>query len=70
MKRMKIMCDDKYDSLVVDIGCIMGDIREEVKELEHELIFAAIEKDDAAYMSLKTKIALLLKYHDRLNEVL
>ena len=27
------MCEDKYDTLVVDVGCVMGDMREELNVL-------------------------------------
>jgi hypothetical protein len=64
------MCDDKYDSLVVDIGCIMGDMRKEMLGIEILRNSDQVELDLPDYMFFSGKLDILKKYHDKLNEVL
>ena len=64
------MCDDKYDSLVVDIGCIMGDMREEMEGIKILKNSTQAELDLADCMFYSGKLEVLKKYHDKLNEVL
>lgn len=60
--------EDLYDSLVVDVGCILGDMRVRMDELEAELLDADISMMRRA-IAVATKLELQ-KWHDKLNEVL
>jgi hypothetical protein len=59
------MCEDKYDTLVVDVGCVMGDMREELNVLSE-----LMEEDAKNYLQYHLQYEALKKYHDRLNEIL
>ena len=55
------MCDDTYDTLVVDVGCIMQEIRNRIESISTS--YAMGEMDVARIRELKW-------VHDKLNEVL
>lgn len=63
MSQMSVL--DMYDTLVVDMGTIMAEIRAEMECLE--LLAESDTKDAPLYESI---VAHLKKYHDKMNEVL